>query len=387
MTEAADAGVADVGVNLLWCIPGRVGGSEEYLVRQLTGLLDQSSTSDHAVRWRPTLLCSQRFADAHPELTARAPVEIGPPAVERRPVRVAVEHTWLARRARRFALVHHGGGTVPAVGARRTLLTIHDLQYLTHPGYHSAVKLRYLRTVVPRSIARADVVAVPSHWVRSTVIDVAGGDPDRIVVVRHGVAPDLGRTASDADDLRRRYQLGDGPIVVYPAITHPHKGHRFLLDVMARSWHDPALRLVLLGGAGAADAEVANAIVDLGLEDRVVRPGRVSDDDRDGLIRMAIALAFPSEYEGFGAPVLEAMALGTPVVCADQPAVAEVVGEAGIVLPRDHDAWATALDEVVDRRDELIRAGRARAAEFTVEASGGDLARAYSLVMQRGSAR
>ncbi len=170
---------------------------------------------------------------------------------------------------------------------------------------------------------------------RSVVVDRFAKDPERVVVVPHGVEPELGSAAPTPSDLRRDYGLGSGPVLVFPAITHPHKGHRFLLDVMARHWTDPDLRLVLLGGEGAAHAEVGRAITELGLERRVVRPGRVSNAHRDGLIAMAEALVFPSEYEGFGAPVVEAMALGTPVICSDQPALAEVVGDAGMVLPRD----------------------------------------------------
>ncbi len=127
---------------------------------------------------------------------------------------------------------------------------------------------------------------------------------------------------------------------------------------------------------------VARAITDLGLEGRVVRPGRVPSADRDGLIALADALVFPSEYEGFGAPVVEAMALGTPVICSDQPALAEVVGDAGVVLPRDADAWAGALDLVGQRRAAMVTAGRARARAFTAARSGAALAAAYRLAAE-----
>ena len=214
-------------------------------------------------------------------------------------------------------------------------MTIHDLQYLTYPEYLTPVKRRYLRTAIPRSIRRATVIATPSEYVKSVVVEHFGIDPAMIVVVPHGVEPHLGCDAPSESDLRRDYGLGTGPVLVFPAITHPHKGHRFLLDVMARTWTDPDLRLVLLGGSGAVAADVDRAIVELGLGPRIIRPGRVPAADRDGLIALAEALVFPSEYEGFGAPVVEAMALGTPVVCSDQAALAEVVGDAGIVLPRD----------------------------------------------------
>jgi alpha-1,3-rhamnosyl/mannosyltransferase len=180
----------------------------------------------------------------------------------------------------------------------------------------------------------------------------------------------------------RRYSLGDGPYVIYPAITHPHKNHQLLLDVMSRHWTDPTLRLVLIGGAGAAEDEVASAIAELRLGNRVVRPGRVPSDDRDALIAGAAALVFPSRYEGFGAPVVEAMALGTPVVTGDHPAVREVAGSAAIVLPDDADAWSGALDEVGRRRAELVAAGHERADRYTLEASGAALVDAYHLTLR-----
>jgi alpha-1,3-rhamnosyl/mannosyltransferase len=92
-------------------------------------------------------------------------------------------------------------------------------------------------------------------------------------------------------------------------------------------------------------------------------------------------MVFPSEYEGFGAPVVEAMSLDTPVIAADQPAVAEVIGNAGLVLPRDPQAWADALDIVADQRVELIAAGRQRVTEFTAAKSGAALAEAYRLAL------
>jgi len=215
-------------------------------------------------------------------------------------------------------------------------------------------------------------------------VEAYGTDPDRVVVVPHGVDATLGRDAPSAGDLRDRYGLGDGPVVVYPAITHPHKNHRFLLELMATHWTDPDLHLVLLGGRGFADDEVASTVARLGLGRRVIRPGRVPDSHRDGLLSLADALVFPSEYEGFGAPAVEAMALGTPVICSDQPALAEVVGDAGLVLPLDAEAWADALDVVRGRADELRAAGHERARSFTIERSGAAIAAAYELAERVG---
>ena len=226
------------------------------------------------------------------------------------------------------------------------------------------------------------MIAVPSEFVRSTVIDAYGTDADRVVVVPHGIEAALGATATAEDELRVRYSLGEGPVVVFPAITHPHKGHLFLLDVMARHWTDPALRLVLIGGAGHSDQAVLAAISELGLGERVVRTGRVPSHDRDGLIAIASAMVFPSEYEGFGAPVIEAMTLGAPVICSDRASLPEVAGDAAIVLPLTADAWADALTQVAARRDELVVAGHRRAAEFTAARSGEALLVAYSRALE-----
>ncbi len=367
----------DVAVNLLWCVPGQVGGSEQYLVRQLIGLASQPP------EFVPTVYCLPEFVDAHPELGPLYRLVSADITGDRRPRRVLAEHTWLRSHTRDADLVHHGGGTAPLVGTRPFLLTIHDLQHLAHPEYIRPTKRRYLDWMIPRSIERAAAVAVPTEFVKSTVVDAYGTDPDRVVVVPHGVEPDLGADAPSEFELRRQYGLGAGPILVLPAITHPHKGHRFLLEVMARHWNDPDLRLVLLGGAGSAEADVEADIDRLGLRGRVLRPGRVPDEHRDGLIALAEALVFPSEYEGFGAPVVEAMALGTPVICSDQPALAEVVGTAGLVLPREDAAWAGAIAEVERRRGELRAAGRRRAADFTTERSGAALAAAYRLAVGR----
>jgi glycosyltransferase involved in cell wall biosynthesis len=166
---------------------------------------------------------------------------------------------------------------------------------------------------------------------------------------------------------------------VYPAITHPHKGHRLLVEMLAELATDHLL--VLVGGEGAAEPDVRRAIAATGTERRVVRTGRVPEADRDALVAGARALVFPSEYEGFGAPLVEAMMLGTPVVCSDHPAIREVVAGAGIVVTeRSGVAWAEAVRAVEHDRERLIGAGVARADAFTVRHSGEALAAAYRRV-------
>lgn len=391
-----------VAVNMLWCRPGLVGGSEEYLVRQLAGVLATG-------RVRLRIAASGAFATAHPELFGPGSTGAGSPvgrqlgidgraawpagsagpativtppiAVTRRPARIAAETFWLPRQLGDAAIVHHGGGTVPPRLPRLptppAVLTIHDLQYLALPQYFSTARRRYLQLSMPRSVAAAAVVAVPSEFVRTTVLDAFGDRvaADRVVVVPHGFDPPPPNARTEPAALRRRYGLGGRRVVVFPAITHPHKGHAFLLDVAAATPDDTVF--VLLGGGGAADEAVAAKIVANRLEARVVRPGRVSTADRDGLLALAAALVFPSEYEGFGAPVIEAMGLGTPVIASDRTALPEIVGDGGLVLPLDVAMWVDALASL-DRLADVLRArGHRRAAEFTMAASGTALLAAY----------
>ena len=367
-----------VAMNLLWCVPG-VGGSEEYLVRQLMGLTEIDS--DYVV----DVFAPRGFSKRQPGIADKYTVIEAPSECLRREQRVLLEHTWLAWKTRGYDVVHHGGGSIPRIGNPRTLLTIHDVQWVDYPHYVRPVKLRYLTSMVPSSLRRASRIAVPSQFVAHTLTRSFGTPAEKIGVVRHGLETHFDDATTSEDALRDKYALGDGPILVFPAITHPHKNHVFLLRLLASgkgAWADDSLRLVFAGSEGLAEHDVRSLITELHLEEKVVMPGRVSSADRNGLLAMADALVFPSEYEGFGAPVIEAMRCGTPVICSDQGSLPEVVGDAGLVCPLHETAWVNALDAVRVRRDELVRAGRDRARMFTAALSASELVQQYDLIVK-----
>ena len=364
-----------IAINMLWCVPGQVGGSEEYFVRQLLGLHEINAPFD------VTVFAPRGFSVAHPDVAQNVRVvEVGNNCSNRE-LRVSLENTWLASKTRNFDLVHHGGGTLPSRGNASTLLTIHDVQYLSYPQYFNAMKLRYLRNRVPSSVRRATCIATPTNYVRQSLNAAFGNVESRSFVVRHGMESNIGVNGTDEGDLRSRFHLGDARILMFPAMTHPHKNHEFVLRMLAGPWRDDNLKLVMAGGHGLADTHVNQMIVELGLGDRAIRIGRVDANDRDGLIRLAEALVFPSMYEGFGAPVVEAMALGTPVIASDCASLPEVVGDAGLVLPLEESAWADALNEVGRRRTELIARGQTRSAQFTSAKSAEDLCVAYDAAL------
>ena len=372
-----------VGVNLLWCVPGRVGGSEEYISRMLAPLA--TAAPDLEI----VLFVLPGFTVAHPELSTAFEIVTAPVSGAQRSVRVLAERTWLAREVRRrhLDLVHHAGGTAPPGSDRAgVVLSVHDIQYAAYPQYFRPVKRAWLRYELPASLRRARVITTPSEFVRGSLVEELGADAEQIAVVPHGLPAGFASGDFDEEALRARYDV-PGPFLVFPAVTYPHKNHLLLLDALARLEDRPELRLVLPGAAGLGEDALVHAIHQRGLRDRVVRTGRVPDRDRDGLLRCADALVFPSRYEGFGAPVLEAMAVGTPVLAAATTALPEVVGSAGLLLdPDDGDAWAHAITAVLDDealRAELIAAGRARAAELTATRSAAALALAYRDALAR----
>lgn len=368
-----------VAMNLLWCVPG-VGGSEEYLVRQLVGL--QEIASDYQV----DIFAPRGFAKRHADLGLSYNIVEAPNDCTQRAQRVLVEHTWLAWKTRSYDIVHHGGGSIPRIGNRSTLLTLHDVQWIDYPNYVRPVKLKYLQRMVPSSLRRARRIAVPSRFVEGTLVRAFGTASEKIGVVRHGLEAQFDSDITSADTLRKKFALGNGPILVFPAITHPHKNHAFICELLAHgggAWADPTLRVVFAGSEGLAHASVLALIENLQLSNRVIMPGRVSNADRNGLLAMSEAMVFPSTYEGFGAPVIEAMQSGTPVICSDQGSLPEVVGDAGLVCPLTLQAWVNALEAVRVRRAELISAGQERVRTFTAALSATDLVEQYNIILSQ----
>lgn len=373
-----------VGINLLWMVPGVVGGSETYTTRLLSGLAEQSSEDLHY-----TLFTLPQFATAHPEFAADFDLAFAPVTGQWKSFRVAGENSWLAAQAKlkKIDLLHHAGGTMPLVHSARPVLTIHDLQYLFYPEYFTRTKLTWLRQMVPRSAEAARVILVPSEFSRRTVIERLNIDPSVVIVVPHGISPREPR--GPVPDLRERYGL-TGPIFLYPAASYPHKNHLLLLEAFKKllSVHPTAL-LVLTGAraylesltAKQMEARIEEEVRTLGIVDNVRRLGFVPADDLDALYQEAVATVFPSKFEGFGAPVLEAMSRACPVVAANATALPEVVSDNGLLVSPDNaEEWAETMARLIedeDLRARLAKLGPERAREFAWARSASILEDAY----------
>ncbi|MFQ5556459.1 MAG: glycosyltransferase family 4 protein [Acidimicrobiales bacterium] len=364
--------------NLYWLVPGRVGGSEEYTVRLLAAV-----ASAGAADVQVTVAAGTSAVAAPREHPARAVERLGGPT-DRRPVRLVLESTVLALRSRPFDLVHHFGGRIPAVRGAPAVVTIHDLQPLDLPGNFSRVKRAYLGRALPRSARAARLVVTPSRWVADRVVDRLGVDPARVRAVpsTYDVATHA-TTPEDPTTDPVLAALGDDPVVLYPAMTHPHKDHATLIEAYrrVRDAH-PGVRLVLTGAAGRSHEAVMRLVA---ATQGATHLGRVPGDRMVRLVARADALAFPSRYEGFGLPVLEAMRAGTPVVAAAATALPEIVGRAGaLVEPGSVGEWADAIDEALSGGAEVRRRvteARDRAGEHAPDRAAGRLLTAWRDVL------
>jgi glycosyltransferase involved in cell wall biosynthesis len=352
-----------VGCNLLWLVPGSVGGSETATVHLL-----RTIAADPPDDIELLLYALDSFAGAYPELADAFPTEGVPLTGRLKPLRVAAENTWLARQVRgKVDVMHHMGGVLPLSRGAPSVVTLHDLQPFDMPGNFSGPKRAYLQHTIPRTVRRARRILTASEFVRRGVVERFGIEADRVVVTPWGVGPPSSEVS--LGEVQARYGL-PRRWFVFPSFTWWHKDHALAVQAFAQvAAREHDVVLVLTGGEGPAEASVLERIDALGLRHRVRRTGLIPRRDVLAIVRGAVAMIYPSRYEGFGLPVIEAMSLGAPVLAAAATSLPEVLGDAGRLLPPgDIDAWADAMYDLLDdgaERERMAEAGRARAASYT----------------------
>jgi glycosyltransferase involved in cell wall biosynthesis len=323
-------------VALTTLVPGVSGGSEVY-ARELLRSLEANAAFDYRV------LTPAAAPDAGGGLPSVVSSHGGP-----RPF--AILRSVLDRPLRDAELVHYPL-TVPVPRANApTVVTLHDLQHRDLPRLFSRTERAYRSIAYDRAARKADAVIVISEFVRGRALELLGLDPARVHVTPLGVD-------------RQALHPGEGerePFLYYPARPWPHKNHRTLFEAVPLIRRErPDLRLVLTGGGDLPS-----------LPDGVDALGHVPRARVIGLLQRASALVFPSLYEGFGLPPLEAMACGTPVACSNAGALPEVVGGAARLFdPHDPTELAAAVLELLADPAPWVGRGLARAGRFSWEAT------------------
>ena len=276
-------------------------------------------------------------------------------------------------------LVHAPTPLFPPRRGRPLVVTVHDAVPWTHPETLTPRGVRWHRTMIERAARVADAVVVPTEAVAEALAPhVSFRRP--VVVVGEGVSAGL-EPPADADRRAAALGLPEGDFLVTLATIEPRKGLDVLLDALARR-AAPEVPLLVVGQPGWGGIDVTQRASELGLGDRVRLLGRLDDEDLAVALARAAVLVAPSRAEGFGLPVLEAMAAGVPVVSSDAPALVEVGGGATVTVPVGDDAaLASALADVLgspSARAQLAAAGRRRASDFSWSRTAAQLWELYA---------
>jgi glycosyltransferase involved in cell wall biosynthesis len=292
----------------------------------------------------------------------------------------------------RLDLMHSPDFIPPALGARRSVITVHDLNFLYYPQFLTPESRRYYAGQIRWAVGRAAHILTDSEATRRDVVCMLEVPPEKVTTVHLAADPAFRPMSQDqVDPVLARYGLERG-FLLFVGTLEPRKNlpglltaYRLLLD--RRATRAP---LVIVGGRGWLYDEVFQRAESLGLSERVRFLSDVPDADLPAITNGAALLVTPSFYEGFGLPALEAMACGTPVVISDRGSLPEIVGEAGVqVDPDDPPAIAAGMSRVLSDahlRRQLEQTGMARAATFTWAKAARETLAVYREVLARSEA-
>ncbi len=337
------------------------------------------------------IVCQRADAERYSRLAPSATVVPGPAAIAHRPARLAWEQTGLPMVAQQVdaAVVHSPHYTMPLRSGRPVVVTVHDATFFTEPDLHSSVKGTFFRSATRTALRRASRVVTPSKATRDELVRVLDADATKIDVAYHGVDQSTFHVPTETEKARVQARLGlaGQSYIAFLGMLEPRKNVPGLIRgwVKACEGRELTPALVLAGGSGwddTIDATMAEVPSHL----RVLRPGYLRFSDLPGYLGGATLVAYPSYGEGFGLPVLEAMACGAPVLTTNRLSLPEVGGDAVAYTEPDPDSIATnlgALLDDADRRAALGRAGHERSLEFTWAASAEAHMAAYSRALEQ----
>jgi len=362
-----------VGVNALYLIPGGVGGTEIYLRNLLRAL----AAVDHANQY-VVFTNRETGPDLVPPSFTHAPLPVN---ATNRAARLLYEQTGLAMEARRRRLdvMFNPGFTAPAFPGCPNVTVFHDLQHKRHPEYFRRFDLPAWNLFLALSIRRSNVLVAVSELTGEDLKRFYHVDDDRVVVAPLGVEPEFYAVERSAPE----------PFFLSVSTLHPHKNLDNLLFAFARFREErPDFRLVMTGVRGFHTAAVESRIRELGLQDSVTLSGWIPRTELYDLFRRATAMIYPTMFEGFGLPVIEAMAAGLPLACSNIEPLHSIVDGAAIEFPpQDVDAMVTTMRRLTADTRDLVERGRQRAACFTWEETARKTVAAIEAGLRAGSSR
>ncbi|MGA8114876.1 MAG: glycosyltransferase family 1 protein [Actinocatenispora sp.] len=365
-------------------VPADRGGVGRYV----DGLLQALSSVQHGL----TVVCQRTDAERYRRILPHAQTVVGPAAVAHRPARLAWEQTGLPLLAQQHSadVIHSPFYTCPLRASCPVTVMVHDATFFTEPDHYEKARGTFFRSAIRTSLRRAARVIVPSKATRDELIRLLDADPTKIDVAYHGADPDAFHPPSDDEQarVRARLGLGDLPYVAFLGAKEPRKNTPELIRGWVKAVVDrPEPPALVLAGGNGHDDEIDKAVAEVPAKLRLLRPGYLRYADLAGYLGGALVAAYPSHGEGFGLPVLEAMACGAPVLTTPRLSLPEVGGDAVAYTGESADEIARDLTALLDddaRRAELGRRGYERSREFTWEQSAevhlAAWARAASLV-------
>ncbi len=362
-------------------LPGQLFGAGNYIVNLVQALSRVDTRNDYVV------FAKSPHAEHFASLNRVDLVRVSLPF---RVQRIIWEQTLLPLLAHksRLDVLHTPHYTISLAASCASVVTFHDMTFFLYPNVHQAYKRLFFRTLMPIAARRATALIAISESTCQDMTRVLAVPPAKISVIPYGIAPDFRPVpASMSADARRRFGLPN-PCIVYVGNLEPRKNLVALLQAFARLVERGLPHsLVLVGSRGWHDDDIFSTSRSLRLADRVLFLGYVPQAELPAIYGAADAFIYPSLYEGFGLPLLEAMACGVPVVTSNVSSMPEVVADAGILVdPHSVDALADGLQRVVTDRslhDELSRKGLERAKLFTWDRT----ARETLAVYERAAAR
>jgi glycosyltransferase involved in cell wall biosynthesis len=374
-----------VGLNLVFLLPGETGGMEVY-ARELIPELVAA-----APEVRFTALINREAAAAHDGPWGELIPSVTVPVHARNRVEwVRGEQQLLPRLAARAGvdLVHSLASTAPAWGRFRRVVTVHDLAYRVVPEAHLGVLGLGMRVLVPLAARRSHRIIVDAASTAEDLRRLLGVRSSRIDVVPLGLGTERRADPVPEHELRSALGAGERPIVLTVAAKRPHKNLIRLITALALIAPERRPLLVLPGYSTPHEAELRRRASELGVAGDVRLLGWVNPAELEGLYAAAACVVVPSLHEGFGLPVLEAMARGVPVACSGRGSLAEVAGNAALRFdPESEGAIAAAIERLLEdgaEAERLRMAGGERAARFSWAATAAGTLASYERTLREG---